>query len=156
FDPERAELIKWAFEVYATGEYSLTRLTDELQAKGLTTQGSRRHSSRPVPRSTVARFLHNPYYAGTIRFNGISQPGRHEPLIDQETFNRVQQILTAHALSGEKQRKHRPYLVGTLFCGYCGRRMCFALAKGKGGQYPYFFCTGMRNKPKPCGQRYVS
>jgi len=33
-DPERAPLVIWAFEVYATGEWTITALTEALAAKG--------------------------------------------------------------------------------------------------------------------------
>ncbi|MFC7481480.1 recombinase family protein [Luedemannella flava] len=34
-DPDRAPLVRWAFEAYATGEWTMRTLTDELAAKGL-------------------------------------------------------------------------------------------------------------------------
>ena len=36
-DPERAPLVKWAFEAYATGTYSTITLREELIDRGLTT-----------------------------------------------------------------------------------------------------------------------
>ncbi|WP_405541499.1 recombinase family protein [Streptomyces phaeochromogenes] len=37
-DPERAELISWAFEAFASGTWTLRSLADELETRGLTTQ----------------------------------------------------------------------------------------------------------------------
>jgi DNA invertase Pin-like site-specific DNA recombinase len=35
-DPERAPMVRWAFETYARGEHTLVQLTDELDAMGMT------------------------------------------------------------------------------------------------------------------------
>ncbi len=40
-DPERAPLMRWAFEAYASGEWTLRRLLEELTARGLTTRPSK-------------------------------------------------------------------------------------------------------------------
>ena len=85
--------------------------------------------------------LSNPYYLGFVVHNGAQYPGRHEPLIEQSTFDKVQEILAAN-LCGEKQRKNRRYLTSTLYCGYCGSRMCFSRNKGRGGTYEYWICLG--------------
>jgi len=37
-DPERAPLVRWAFEQYATGEYSMSVLREQLAEQGLTTR----------------------------------------------------------------------------------------------------------------------
>jgi len=34
-DPDRARLVQWAFEAYASGEWTISSLTDALGAKGL-------------------------------------------------------------------------------------------------------------------------
>lgn len=43
-DPERAALVKWAFEAYATGNYSTITLREELIDLGLTTVSTNRSS----------------------------------------------------------------------------------------------------------------
>ncbi|HTW40919.1 MAG TPA: recombinase family protein [Solirubrobacteraceae bacterium] len=61
-------------------------------------------------RSAVARMLHDDYYIGVVTLNGVKNPdGQHPPLIDRETFERVQEVLKAHALSGDRSRKHEHY-----------------------------------------------
>ncbi len=147
-DPERAPLIKWAFEQYATGQWTLITLTDALAEKGLTTLASANRESRPIYRSRMAGILNNRYYAGFVFFRGIEYQGRHEPLISEELFNKVQGVLRLHDV-GERQRTHHHYLKGTLFCEACGGRLCLTNAKGK---YLYFFCVGSR---QGCVQRYV-
>lgn len=47
----------------------------------------------------------------------------HPRLVDEETFERVQQVLDAHNGSGERPRQHQHYLKSTVWCGRCGARL---------------------------------
>ena len=153
-DPDRAEIIRWAFHAYATGDYSLVRLLDELTARGLTTRGNRRYPSQPLQLSKLHLILRNPYYKGIVRYRGVDYPGRHEALVDAEMFEQVQAALRSHR-NGEKQRTHNHYLRGSLFCGHCGGRLCFTKARGKGGTlYPYYFCIN-RHQRASCQLPYI-
>ena len=98
--------------------------------------------------------LANRYYIGTVRYAGVDYDGRHEPLIDRETFTRVGAVLAAHNHAAEKDRKHHHYLKGSVYCGRCGSRMSLIHAKGNGGTYRYFYCIG-RMKRTGCTQPYV-
>lgn len=150
-DRERAPLVQWAFEAYATGNYSLVRLLDELTAKGLRTRPTAKFPAHPLTRSKVHTMLSNPYYAGVISYRGALYEGRHEPLVSRELFERVQGILRSHA-TGEKDRVHPHYLRGSIFCARCGSRLCITNAKRK---YLYFFCVG-RQRGEGCSQPYVT
>jgi site-specific DNA recombinase len=99
--------------------------------------------------------LSNPYYVGFVVPNEVQYKGRHEALIDQVMFDKVQQTLAAN-LCGEKQRKHRHYLTSTLYCGYCGNRMCFSRNKGHGGTYEYWVCLGRQKLRAPCNQKWLA
>ena len=149
-DPERAPLVKWAFEQYATGKWAMTTLTEALADRGLTTTGSANRESRPIYRSRVNAMLANRYYCGFVTFRGEEYEGRHEPLISVELFTKVQQVMRSHDTAGVRTRSHNHHLKGLLFCEACGGRLCLTNAKGK---YLYFFCLGRRDG---CDQRYVA
>lgn len=102
-DPERAPLITWAFEAYATGDWTLRRMAAELEHRGLTTRRSPRSPGRPIKQNSLHKILTTPYYKGVVIYRGAQYPGRHEPLIDEMTWERVQDVLASHAM-GEKQR----------------------------------------------------
>src|SRR5262249_25284525 len=136
-DPERAPLIRWAFETYATGYYSLADLEALLAARGLRTKGNRRYSSRPLNQSSIHRLLTHDYYAGIVTYRGKKYPGRHPALVSRTLFDRVQDILHAHNRSGERDRKRSHYLKGTVYCGECGRRLTYSANTGNGGTYEY-------------------
>jgi site-specific DNA recombinase len=151
-DSERAPIIFWAFETYATGLYSISDMTILLEARGLRSRGNRRCAPRPLELPRVHELLCNPYYAGYITHNGRTYEGRHEPLISQELFDKVQAVLAAHRHSGERDRKHQHYLKGTIRCGTCGSRLVYSCNKGNGGIYEYFVCP--RNQRGECPQGY--
>ena len=147
-DPERAQYIPLAYELYATGEYTLESLCDELTNRGLRTRTTSKQPAGPISDASLAKILRDRYYLGVVTYKGQEFPGRHEPLIDLELFNRVQTVLDSRAAAmGSRQRVHQHYLRGVLWCGTChleGRtnRMVFTRAKGNGGTYDYYFCTG--------------
>ena len=71
------------------------------------------------------KILTNPYYQGSVTFRGITYDGAHDPLVDTETWLRVQTELAAKNQRGEKPRTHDHYLKGTLYCS-CGAKMMIA------------------------------
>jgi site-specific DNA recombinase len=152
FDPERAPVIRWIFELYATGRFSINELVALLDAKGLRSRGNRRYSPRALNHSSLHAVLSNDYYAGLVTYRGKKYPGSHEPLISRALFDQVQGVLVAHRQSGERERRHKHYLKGTLFCGDCDLRLTYSQNKGNGGRYEYFVCP---NKQRgACAQPY--
>ncbi len=153
-DPVRGPLMAWAFEAYASGEWTIRRLLAELTARGLTTVQGRR-GGKPLAVSHLHRLLRNPYYMGMVRYRGVVYAGKHEPLVTPETWQEVQKLMSAKYLTGEKDREHPHYLKGSIYCGQCGARLIVNHAKGNGGTYPYFICGGRQRDPASCKQRAV-
>jgi site-specific DNA recombinase len=153
-DPDRAPLVQYAFEAFASGQFTLNALQVELARKGLTSRPYGKRPALPLSRAQLSNLLHNRYYIGIVTYAGVEYAGRHEPLVDRDLFDKVQSVLKAHHVSGEKKRKHPQYLKGSVFCGRCGSRLCITRARGRGGIYMYFFCNG-RHKGKGCRQPYV-
>jgi len=145
-DPKRASLVLQAWELYATGEYSIDRLTATMADLGLTSKPTARWpSGRPMSESQVHRMLRDPYYAGFVVYKGDIYPGRHEPIIGQDLFDRVQEVLNARSGRGTRDRILQHYLKGLLFCERChdnGRtsRLIYTEARGRSKRYGYFLC----------------
>ena len=154
-DPLRGPLMAWAFEAYATGEWTIRSLLAELSDRGLTTVPGPRSPARPLRTSHLHTLLRHPYYVGVVRYQGVLYQGKHKALVDHATWQRVQEQLTAKHLSGEKHREHPHYLKGSIFCGQCGSRLIVCHAKGRGGTYPYFICIGRQQKRTSCTQRAI-
>jgi site-specific DNA recombinase len=150
-DPERSPLIRWAFEEYATGNWSLARLRLELIDKGLTN-----FAGKPISINGLYKILTNAYYTGTVPFQGAYYEGTHPPLVDLQTWLLVQQTLEAHNFAGDKESTHSHYLKGSIWCGNCGSRLIFSRNKGKTGiYYDYFVCIGRHRKRNNCTRKAV-
>lgn len=148
FDEQRAPLIREAFELYATGDYSVKKLEQAMADRGLKARANRRHpDAKFVSDSSWHRILTDPYYIGFIRYQDELIKGRHEPLISQELFALVQEIYQQRSAPTRRDRTHFHYLKKQLHCDRCakaGRRnkLVYTIAKGKGGEYEYFVCLG--------------
>ena len=151
-DSDRAPLVRWLFEIYATGHYSVNDMVSLLEARGLRSRGTRRYTPRALNHASVYAVLTNDYYSGVIRYGGKKYPGRHQPLIPRELFDEVQTILRSHKQSGERERKHQHYLKGSVFCAECGLRLTYSRNIGNGGAYEYFVCPGKQRQQ--CSQGY--
>ncbi len=151
-DEERAPLVRKAFELYATGDYSLEHLYDVVADLGLTTRPTRRWPSQPVSVSKLHRMMRDPYYTGDVPYKGELYQGRHPAIIDRDLFDRVQAVMDARSQRGTRDRVHYHYLKGMLFCGRCeagGRRsrLIYTEANGRGDtKYEYFFCRARQDK----------
>jgi site-specific DNA recombinase len=150
-DPDRADIIRWGFEAYASGSYSINDMATLLAARDLRSRGNRRYAARPLSHSSVYALLGNPFYAGQVIYRNKSYPGRHQPLISEELFDRVQGILKAHNHSGERDRHHQHYLKGSLRCHHCGHRLTYSENTGNGGTYAYVICP--ERQRRRCTQR---
>jgi site-specific DNA recombinase len=157
-DPDRHDFIRTGFALYATGEYSLSHLADELYRLGLRSQPVKGRPSGKVGVAAWQRMLRNPYYTGQLVYKrGTPEQqvfeGRHPQLIDPDTFAQVQSLLSEKRVSGERSQKHRHYLRGSIFCGECGRRLVYGLSRScTGKRYAYYFCVG-RVKGTSCTMR---
>ncbi len=153
-DSERAPLVRLAFEEYATGNWSLRSLAEHLTDLGLATPQTLKLPSKPIGKRMLHTILTNPYYKGIVTYNGAQYPGRHEAIIDERTWDKVQETLRSH-VNGEKERIHEHYLKSTVYCGKCGARLIIHNAKSRSGdRYPYFVCSAKHNKRNDCRQRW--
>jgi site-specific DNA recombinase len=154
-DPDRHHFVTLAFELYDSGEYSISQLVRELYRLGLRSYPTRRYPEGKVGTAALQRLLRNPYYAGQLVYKRGTPDeqvfeGRHPRLTDLETFARVQARLDEKRVAGERPQKRRHYLRGSVFCGDCGHRLIYGLSRGKSGQrYPYFFCVS-RTRGSSC------
>lgn len=154
-DPERGEHITWAFQEYATGDYSLRDIAQALASRGLRTPRTPKLPSRPVNENVLQKILTNPYYMGIVTFQGAQYPGLHTALIDGETFERVQSVLRTKRF-GERTKRNTHFLKSTLYCGSCESRMFVQLARSRTGEvYPYFVCGGRHSKRTDCQMKAV-
>jgi site-specific DNA recombinase len=91
-DPRCAGLVKKAFELYATGHYSIRVLQEKMTRLGLTNK-----SGKSVSKNSLAEMLHNPFYLGNIRLKKTNEiyAGNHLPIISTDLFRKVQGVFEA-------------------------------------------------------------
>ena len=131
---ENAQTVRYIFALYASG------IGYRNIAQDLITQGIRTATGKLPTTTMVEYILHNPAYIGKIRWSEegrlhhrhpvseteadtvVYVDGKHEPLIDIDTWNKVQQRLqTSYAETKYRQREDRIHMLkGVIRCGSCG------------------------------------
>jgi site-specific DNA recombinase len=141
-DPVKGPLVKNAFDLYATGEYTFDRLRQTMTGKGL--------SGSYAPEMSVSRFqdiLRNPFYYGVFVWNAEMHQGVHEPLVTKDLFDKVQQVMKRRSKPTPGWVKTSVYR-GLLHCGECGCAITMETQKG----HNYLRCT---KRVKDCSQPYL-
>ena len=114
-DEETSFIIVRMFKLYLEPEQSAKTITEELTLCGITTK-----KGRSLAKSAVHRMLKNPFYMGTIHFNGKIYPGAHEPIISKELFDAVQEKLTMLSQTRTTGRsRHEFPFKGLIRCSAC-------------------------------------
>ena len=136
-DPEKASYMTQAFRLYATGTYNGQALADHLYEGGL-----RSKTGGIIHDSVLFNCLKNKVYIGKIPWKGEIHQGHHEPLTDIDTFNRCQEVMSAHNQNASRRRKHNYLLRGFIYCANCnGRRMWGEKhTKPSGLVFEQYFC----------------
>src|SRR5215470_9581632 len=153
-DTERFNLLRKMWELMLTSIYSprmvLKIATDEW---GFRTVKRKRIGGGPLALSAVYKIFTNPFYAGIIEWEGKTYPGKHEPMVTLEEFERVQQIL---GKANNPRPKTRSFAyTGLICCGECGLSITAeAKVNRHGYHYTYYHCTKSRLNSR-CPQRSI-
>jgi hypothetical protein len=130
-EPREAENVKRIFDLYAYHHCTIDMVLAKLKSEGRTYSAKQPHWVR----SKIHRILRDRSYIGDLKYHGHWQAGRHPPIVDRQTFTRVQ------ALLGEKVYKaHELTYAGELItCGHCGRPVTGEIVtkKSSGKEYVY-------------------
>lgn len=149
--PIEREIVRRAFELYVTGQYSdgeiaeilngsVYTLPDGTQVRFRTKGRHGRGQPERLCKDSIRDLLQHPFYAGLVPHYGVNEkgqkrkrrdavtlyPGQHEPIVDQTLF---EQCCKVRALMSTNPRLRpdvldRIYtLSGILYCGYCGQPM---------------------------------
>jgi len=129
-DPAKAPYIQKAYELYATGLYSLSEVVEILYAEGFRTW-----SDLKVRKAAIHKLLSDPFYTGVMRKGDKLYAGNHTPLISKAVFEQAQLVLSGKRRP--KPQRHFFHLRGLLTCASCG---CMITATKKKG-HDYYYCT---------------
>jgi site-specific DNA recombinase len=133
-DPKRAPLVRKGFELMATGNYHADDVLRTVTALGLrTTKGA------PMPRQTWHAMLRNPLYSGWVRSGDFMARGIHEPIVTQELYDHVQDVLAGRSKTAHPRRVLNPNFPLRQFvrCFKCGKGLTGGIAKKK---FNYYWC----------------
>ena len=144
-DPVSAPKVRRIFELFAYHGCTLDMLVERLAAEGIVY----RDSVARFPRSTLHAILRDRAYIGEVEHKGQWFSGKHEPLVDRETWDRVQVLL-----GGQVYRKHElTYGSNLIECGHCGHPITGErkTKKTKNGErdYVYYHCTKYSKEGHP-------
>lgn len=133
-DPQRASLVKKGFELVAAGGCSADEALRTVNALGLTTR-----KNRPVPRQTWFKILRNPLYAGWVKSGDLLIKGVHQPIITQELFDKVQDILSGRSRTAQPRQSTHPDFSLRQFvrCASCNKGLTSGIIKKK---FSYYWC----------------
>lgn len=140
--PEEAPIIKEIFTRYANGEGA------RAIAKSLSLRGIKTHRGNPPDNRFIDYIINNPLYLGKTRWSTEGKAaskrnyssesimiteGKHQPLIDKELWNKVQeQIKETKKKYPKYQRAEQPVqfmLKGLLRCSECGATLVMQKTK---------------------------
>ncbi len=137
-----AKAIKYMFEMYLLHKSTIA------VANLLYDQGY--HAYR---RDAIHRMLKNPIYIGKVKHKTDIYQGQHEAIIDEATFNQVQEILKTKNIAKRSclyKKNEVGILRGLLTCGCCNTSMTPANCQTRGIRCYYYTFT----KARYYGHRY--
>ena len=135
------KLVRIAFKEFADGMHNIEELRKKLYKQGLKCE-----------RNSFWMLLRNKGYIGKVLVPAYKDEpaywtdGIHEPIVDEETFYAVQDIL-----EGRKKKMPNKFqtirdefpLRGYLTCPQCNRNLTASASKGRaGGKFFYYHCSG--------------
>jgi DNA invertase Pin-like site-specific DNA recombinase len=138
-DPVRGPLVTEAFKMYATGDYSILEVRDQI-----TKAGFRSSTGKLLAHSKMVEMLKNHFYYGEMRWRGLIGTGKHEPLIDKSLYDRCQAVMNEHNGHRCRRRKHNFVLRGFVYCGICSYRYTAEHKPSKNKSY--YHCSKQGNK----------
>lgn len=156
---EEAELVKEIFRLYVEGS-GYKAIVTNLNQSG---KNYRTKKGGALSVGTVQGVLKNPIYIGKIQFDKykdysrnhrrivnpkmILVDGIHDPIIDMQTWDKVQLLMSLKG--GRRENKHNDFtpLTGLLRCPQCGYGMVISRSPSKNGKkIAYYSCGNWKNK----------
>ncbi len=164
-DPPNKSLLPLDSEATIVKEI-FTKFVEELIgapgiADWLNATGRRFRGGRLWTKSQVLRLLRNPVYIGMISHIGEVHEGKHEGIVDQETFDAAQKLFAVRADAANPKGPNRSdYLLSgseLLRCTACNSTYTGTGAYGRNGtHYRYYSCTNRQARgPLACSSKTV-
>lgn len=152
-DPERGHFVTTMFKKVANEGYSGRMIKKWFDSEGMTTRAGKK-----LTLSQIYLMLKNPFYYGEFEYpigKGVWYQGAHEPLVDKNLFDRVQQKLLVPTKA--KWGTRNILFQGVFKCAVCGSAITGVekfrtRQSGKPKKHVYYYCAKTKNpkcKEKP-------
>jgi site-specific DNA recombinase len=124
-DPERFKIIRKMWDLFLTGNYSVSQIRDISTKKwGLRTRTTKKMGGKPLSMSHLYKIFNESFYYGWYQWKNPETgkrelyKGEHKPIITEAEYNRAQLLL---GKKGKPQPKTRLFaFTGIMTCGECG------------------------------------
>jgi len=149
---EEAIIVRKMFKMYAFGKEGTSAICHQLNEAG-----DRSRNGRKWGRRVMLYMLKNPVYVGKIRWREVHYKGRHDPLVSDVLFEKVQEVLQERHEELKGRRWHNGderLLTGIIKCARCKSHMFGGGGYKKGVQVPYYVCS-KRFNDHDCEQEYI-
>jgi site-specific DNA recombinase len=130
-----AETVREIFAAFLAAG-SVTGTLDALRERGVTARGC-----RVFTKASLRNLLANPVVAGMVRAGDDVVEAQHDAVVDRETWDRAQELLTCREPRARRLRRPSGALLsGLLRCGVCGAAMVQHATSKRTKGYRYYAC----------------
>ena len=142
-----ADAVRYIFRRFAECG-SPTQVIRDLREKGIhnkswTTVTGVHRQGQPFQKASLYRTLKNRVYIGEVVYQGVSYPGKHQPIVARDLWDKVHSLIAEHARTRSTlPRGQTPFPLKSLVrCGHCGTAMKPSHSRKNGQvQYRYYLC----------------
>lgn len=156
-NPEEARRVEAIFQLAADGVRP-SDIATTINDSGWRTKvcearrsGRKRGGNRWTPRQ-VLDTLANPVYIGLLRDGAKTRPGKHQPIIDRETWELVRQQIEDRRPTRKARVRKQPFwpLRGRILCPRCDRLMSTHVTVEGNIIYRHYRCRSHASGRPPC------
>lgn len=129
---------EYAMVSYIMDLYDNQNMDETAIARRCNDLGYRTKRGNPFERRTVDRILENPFYCGTVIWNGVEFEGAHEVRLSRERFEKRQELIASRKrpIKARNVSACKHWLSGLLKCSICGATLSYTGSNA----CPYFQC----------------
>ena len=141
-DEDNAKVVKKIFEMYSNG-YIMADIIKDLNKKGIKTSYGNEFN-----KCSIRTILTNKKYIGVYCYKGQETKDGVPRIIDDETFEKVQEMMKKNKKAPARAKAKTEYLLTTkLFCGKCKEMMVgICGTSGTKQVHHYYACNGKRKR----------
>ena len=160
---EESARVREIFEWYLEG-HTVHSIVANCESRGWSnkqwaTKEGKTYGGHPMRKCHIYTMLANPLYVARIRAADEIVAATHPRIVDDNTFDLVQQKLKENTRNpgGEHRHKLEALLRGLLYCSCCGSAMSPSYSSSKNRRYRYYVCLRtIQKKGDGCTTRAVS